>query len=119
MLSENSGMLVCNPFGVKLFSIYHSIVGFCTVYTRDVFVWSGSIIVGSLQRIFEKEGIRGMYRGLAPTVLALLPNWAVCHVVQVSLIYISSYPLIMVLFKLILVINKIDIFYSSILEKQL
>ncbi|KAJ7973014.1 Mitochondrial nicotinamide adenine dinucleotide transporter 1 [Quillaja saponaria] len=37
----------------------------------------GSLIVGSLQQIFHKEGVRGMYRGLAPTVLALLPNWAV------------------------------------------
>jgi hypothetical protein len=38
---------------------------------------SGSVIVGSLEQIFHKEGLRGMYRGLAPTVLALLPNWAV------------------------------------------
>ncbi|CAA0828238.1 Nicotinamide adenine dinucleotide transporter 1-chloroplastic [Striga hermonthica] len=37
----------------------------------------GSVIVGSLEQIFQKEGLRGMYRGLAPTVLALLPNWAV------------------------------------------
>ncbi|KAK4762549.1 hypothetical protein SAY87_013244 [Trapa incisa] len=37
----------------------------------------GSIIIGSLEQIFQREGIRGMYRGLAPTVLALLPNWAV------------------------------------------
>ncbi|CAL5203715.1 unnamed protein product [Lathyrus oleraceus] len=37
----------------------------------------GSVIVSSLQQIFHKEGLRGMYRGLAPTVLALLPNWAV------------------------------------------
>ncbi|XP_028781959.1 nicotinamide adenine dinucleotide transporter 1, chloroplastic [Neltuma alba] len=37
----------------------------------------GSLIVGSLEQIFHKEGFRGMYRGLAPTVLALLPNWAV------------------------------------------
>ncbi|KAL1350955.1 hypothetical protein HN51_014927 [Arachis hypogaea] len=37
----------------------------------------GSIIVGSLEQIFHKEGLRGMYRGLSPTVLALLPNWAV------------------------------------------
>ncbi|KAM7276012.1 hypothetical protein ACFE04_017878 [Oxalis oulophora] len=36
-----------------------------------------SIIVGSLEQIFKNEGSRGMYRGLAPTVLALLPNWAV------------------------------------------
>ncbi|OVA07451.1 Mitochondrial carrier protein [Macleaya cordata] len=39
----------------------------------------GSLIVGSLERIFQKEGIRGMYRGLSPTVLALLPNWAVSY----------------------------------------
>lgn len=37
----------------------------------------GSVIFASLQQIFHKEGLRGMYRGLAPTVLALLPNWAV------------------------------------------
>ncbi|KAJ4967755.1 hypothetical protein NE237_014456 [Protea cynaroides] len=37
----------------------------------------GSLIVGSLEEIFQKEGLRGMYRGLSPTVLALLPNWAV------------------------------------------
>ncbi|XP_057439243.1 nicotinamide adenine dinucleotide transporter 1, chloroplastic [Lotus japonicus] len=38
---------------------------------------AGRVIVGSLEQIFQKEGLRGMYRGLAPTVLALLPNWAV------------------------------------------
>ncbi|ERN16812.1 hypothetical protein AMTRI_Chr02g221540 [Amborella trichopoda] len=37
----------------------------------------GSLILGSLEQIARKEGVRGMYRGLAPTVLALLPNWAV------------------------------------------
>lgn len=38
---------------------------------------AGSLIVSSLEQIFQKEGLRGMYRGLSPTVLALLPNWAV------------------------------------------
>ncbi|KAJ0610168.1 putative mitochondrial carrier domain superfamily, NAD/FAD transporter SLC25A32 [Helianthus annuus] len=37
----------------------------------------GSLIVGSLEQIFRKEGTRGLYRGLSPTILALLPNWAV------------------------------------------
>ncbi|ESR57664.1 hypothetical protein CICLE_v10024227mg [Citrus x clementina] len=39
----------------------------------------GSLIVGSLEQIFQKEGLRGMYRGLSPTVLALLPNWAIAE----------------------------------------
>lgn len=41
----------------------------------------GSLIIGSLEQIFQREGVRGMYRGLSPTVLALLPNWAVCFTV--------------------------------------
>ncbi|XAR72322.1 hypothetical protein NMG60_11018920 [Bertholletia excelsa] len=37
----------------------------------------GSVIVTSLQNIIRTEGFKGMYRGLSPTLLALLPNWAV------------------------------------------
>ncbi|KAF7827773.1 nicotinamide adenine dinucleotide transporter 1, chloroplastic-like isoform X1 [Senna tora] len=37
----------------------------------------GSVIITSLQNIVKTEGFRGMYRGLSPTILALLPNWAV------------------------------------------
>ncbi|KAJ6830698.1 nicotinamide adenine dinucleotide transporter 1, chloroplastic-like [Iris pallida] len=37
----------------------------------------GSFIFSSLQQIKKTEGIKGMYRGLSPTILALLPNWAV------------------------------------------
>ncbi|XP_047311891.1 nicotinamide adenine dinucleotide transporter 1, chloroplastic [Impatiens glandulifera] len=37
----------------------------------------GSIIFGSLEQICQREGWRGLYRGLSPTVIALLPNWAV------------------------------------------
>ncbi|GMJ09202.1 ARABIDOPSIS THALIANA NAD+ TRANSPORTER 1, NAD+ transporter 1 [Hibiscus trionum] len=46
-----------------------------------------SLIVGSLEQIVQKEGLRGMYRGLAPTVLALLPNWAVYFPVYEQLKY--------------------------------
>ncbi|KAG2309691.1 hypothetical protein Bca52824_029439 [Brassica carinata] len=37
----------------------------------------GSVIVASLEHIFKQEGMRGLYRGLSPTVMALLSNWAV------------------------------------------
>lgn len=37
----------------------------------------GSVIVTSLQNIIRSEGFRGLYRGLSPTLAALLPNWAV------------------------------------------
>ena len=35
------------------------------------------LVAGSLKQIFKNEGVKGLYRGLTPTLFALLPNWAV------------------------------------------
>ncbi|XP_078159811.1 NAD+ transporter 1 [Carex rostrata] len=38
----------------------------------------GSVILRSFNQIIQQESsVRGLYRGLSPTILALLPNWAV------------------------------------------
>ncbi|KAI7901094.1 mitochondrial carrier domain-containing protein [Cokeromyces recurvatus] len=33
--------------------------------------------IGTLSRIWQEEGIRGLYRGLGPTILGYLPTWAI------------------------------------------
>lgn len=45
----------------------------------------GSVIITSLENIIRTEGLKGMYRGLSPTILALLPNWAVYFTVYQKL----------------------------------
>jgi solute carrier family 25 folate transporter 32 len=36
-----------------------------------------SIRKGTLSRIWSEEGIRGLYRGLGPTIFGYLPTWAI------------------------------------------
>ena len=43
----------------------------------------GGSVYACTSSLLRTEGIRGLYRGLQPTVLALLPNWAVrCGIIS-------------------------------------
>ncbi|GLT58210.1 hypothetical protein SLA2020_311220 [Shorea laevis] len=46
---------------------------------------SGSVMITSLQNIIKNEGFKGLHRGLSPTIIALLPNWAVYFTVYEQL----------------------------------
>lgn len=46
-------------------------------------------IYGGLVDIAKREGVKGLYRGLTPSLMALLPNWAVYFTVYDSLKEVS------------------------------
>lgn len=49
-------------------------------------------VLGGLSSIAANEGVKGLYRGLGPTLLALLPNWAVYFTVYDKLKSVMMAP---------------------------
>uniref|UniRef100_A0A7S0WN96 Mitochondrial carrier protein n=1 Tax=Pyramimonas obovata TaxID=1411642 RepID=A0A7S0WN96_9CHLO len=47
----------------------------CQSYTGEFIKYRGTL--GTLSTVIKEEGVRGLYRGLTPTLVALLPNWMI------------------------------------------
>ncbi|XP_042444423.1 nicotinamide adenine dinucleotide transporter 2, mitochondrial-like isoform X2 [Zingiber officinale] len=77
---------VRGPSEVRLYSsrrfgyVDHSEKTICWILSIQCYqgrIVIGNIIISSLKQIIKNEGVSGLYRGLTPTVTALLPTWTV------------------------------------------
>ena len=45
--------------------------------SADCALKDGGVVVDGITKLVREEGVRAAYKGLLPTVLALLPSWAI------------------------------------------
>lgn len=71
--------------GRQGFKVHNRRLNSCFVLARERGSTSGDNMVSLLTRIFREDGVRGLYRGLAPNFMKVAPAVSISYVVYENL----------------------------------